>query len=617
MVRDINPSGNGIVLGLDAIDIDSTLYFVADDGSNGLEIWQTDGTEANTNMIGQVDGSTSGSFPRDLVDLNGTLFFTATDGGTRNIYSYDGSTISLLKDIPAGMSGSSPAGLTVAGGKIYFRANKDVSNPYGIGGYEPWVSDGTADGTFKIADINPVTDTGSDPASFTEFDGMIYFTADDGTHGRELWKTDGTAGNVTLVKDIAAGADSSNPLGLTVFDGLLYFTATTPESGFELWRTDGTEAGTIRVADINVGGGAALSDGCLHPSGQHLFLRADDGVTGEELWMVTDSAPIVARVDSEPATPDQEITEDEEVTLLVTGLSVTFDQDVVHGDGTAANDAANQANYLLVATGPDGTFDTTTCSDGPAGDDIVIAVDAVAYSALDRTAALSLNGGSALSPATYRLFVCGTTSIENSFGDKLDGNEDGIGGDDFRRSFTVVQDTDQDGVRDGLDNCIRIANPDQADADGDGVGDSCDNCRKMANSAQADTDLDGVGDICDNCSAVANTDQEDDDSDGVGTACDNCPLVDNGDQADYDGDGAGDLCDSDDDNDDMPDTWETLHGLDPRDAADRDLDPDGDGRSNLQEYVMGSDPLVADVSSSPWTLYLPVIIGTIHNTTSP
>ncbi|MBN2507441.1 MAG: immunoglobulin domain-containing protein, partial [Verrucomicrobia bacterium] len=46
----------------------------------------------------------------------------------------------------------------------------------------------------------------------------------------------------------------------------------------------------------------------------------------------------------------------------------------------------------------------------------------------------------------------------------------------------------------------------------------------------------------------------------------------------------------DHDGDGMPDAWELAHGLDPYSAADRDLDPDGDGRSNWEESVSGTDP---------------------------
>jgi hypothetical protein len=44
----------------------------------------------------------------------------------------------------------------------------------------------------------------------------------------------------------------------------------------------------------------------------------------------------------------------------------------------------------------------------------------------------------------------------------------------------------------------------------------------------------------------------------------------------------------------MPDGWETDHSLNPL-VNDANLDPDGDFRSNWQEYQMGSDPHVSDL----------------------
>lgn len=83
-----------------------------------------------------------------------------------------------------------------------------------------------------------------------------------------------------------------------------------------------------------------------------------------------------------------------------------------------------------------------------------------------------------------------------------------------------VQDTDKDGVPDDADNCVNVANADQADADGDGIGDACDNCQTVANADQSDADGDEVGDACDNCVSVANANQADTDGDGFGDACD-------------------------------------------------------------------------------------------------
>ena len=76
-------------------------------------------------------------------------------------------------------------------------------------------------------------------------------------HGRELWRTDGTAAGTTLVKDIDPGPTggddvlvSYQPTIAAVGDHL-YFTAQHAASGVELWRTDGTEAGTELVRDLH------------------------------------------------------------------------------------------------------------------------------------------------------------------------------------------------------------------------------------------------------------------------------------------------------------------------------------------------------------------------------
>lgn len=80
------------------------------------------------------------------------------------------------------------------------------------------------------------------------------------------------------------------------------------------------------------------------------------------------------------------------------------------------------------------------------------------------------------------------------------------------------------------------------------------------------------------------------DSDGVPDTVDNCPTVSNPDQADFDGDGEGDACDSDDDDDGMADSYEKSNGFNPYKAGDASADADGDGYSNLEEYLGGSDP---------------------------
>jgi DNA-binding beta-propeller fold protein YncE len=60
----------------------------------------------------------------------------------------------------------------------------------------------------------------------------------------------------------------------------------------------------------------------------------------------------------------------------------------------------------------------------------------------------------------------------------------------------VALDRDEDGRRNGQDNCPDISNATQTDTDGDGVGNSCDNCPTVANPTQADSDGNGAGDAC-------------------------------------------------------------------------------------------------------------------------
>src|SRR2546429_219432 len=103
-----------------------------------------------------------------------------------------------------------------------------------------------------VKDINPGSEDSLFDLRGTNVAGALFFSACDGTHGCELWKSDGTAAGTKLVKDIYPGdgsydPHSSGPYELTDVAGELFFTASDATHGRELWKSDGTAAGTRLV----------------------------------------------------------------------------------------------------------------------------------------------------------------------------------------------------------------------------------------------------------------------------------------------------------------------------------------------------------------------------------
>jgi LPXTG-site transpeptidase (sortase) family protein len=91
-------------------------------------------------------------------------------------------------------------------------------------------------------------------------------------------------------------------------------------------------------------------------------------------------------------------------------FTVTFNKDADNPPGNSgADDVTNPANYLLIEKGANSAADTASCAGGLAGDDTQKTVTAVSYNNATRTSTVTLAG--ALPPGSYRLFVCGTTSI--------------------------------------------------------------------------------------------------------------------------------------------------------------------------------------------------------------
>jgi ELWxxDGT repeat protein len=208
------------------IEYSGQLYFNACGAAGqGTELWRYNGSGMPTNAATIYPNN--GSSPENFAVFGGDLYFSAYDGvHGRELWRYNESSgATLAADIvPGGQySSSNPNNLAVYNGKLYFSAADSVH------GYELWSYDGTT--AQMVAEINPTPDPGngdtflmdSSPAELTVFNNKLYFSADDGVHGRELWSFDGTS--VSLVDDINPGPYGSGPSELTVYNNKLYFSA--------------------------------------------------------------------------------------------------------------------------------------------------------------------------------------------------------------------------------------------------------------------------------------------------------------------------------------------------------------------------------------------------------
>lgn len=286
LVKDIYP-GTGYYYYNDPFELTaagSMLYFTADDNIHGRELWKSNGTEGGIVLVKDIVQGTLSSQPLRLTAVNSLMFFSVDDGiHGRELWKSDGTEVGtvLVKDVYSGLGGlsSDPRSLIDVNGTLFFSAYNIIY------GRELWKSDGTEAGTVLVKDINPGT-ADSAPGYMAAVNGVLFFNADDGIHGHELWKSDGTESGTVLVKDIDQGYSSSESKYFTAVNGIVFFTADDGVHGRELWKTDGTESGTVLVKDIYPGNQNYWSQNpyMLTVSNGTLFFVANDAIHGHELW---------------------------------------------------------------------------------------------------------------------------------------------------------------------------------------------------------------------------------------------------------------------------------------------------------------------------------------------
>jgi LPXTG-site transpeptidase (sortase) family protein len=244
--------------------------------ASSLHVKDSETPPINVEDLRPGSGSSS---PEDLIFVGTTLFFSANDGPHgRELWKLPTpyTKAILVKDIQPGTASSSIDNIKGLGEYVFFTAEDDA-------GIELWVSEPPYNqySTRRVADLNVNGD--SNPVELTPIGNAMFFVADDGHHGTEIYKTSPPYTSIDLVTDIWTGANGSNPRELTRLGWMLFFIAN-DSTGVEIWRSDPQYnlGSAVKCTNIAMNGDAEIYDITL---AENTFLfSANDGESGKELY---------------------------------------------------------------------------------------------------------------------------------------------------------------------------------------------------------------------------------------------------------------------------------------------------------------------------------------------
>lgn len=290
-------------------ELNGLAYFITyHDGQTGTGLCVTDGTVEGTSIIKRRIGEGLYAYPLLLNVNNQLLFF-----GTGNLWKSDGTeegTVTVTQW--AQPRSGEPICLTDFNGTLYFgamgnprlfRSNgesgfaitvstvavRDLKNingqlwlAGGPQGQQIWKSDGTTGGTTMVRDLT-TTFNGTAASGFSATQSGVVFSVNTPTHGKELWRTDGTSAGTNLLADINPDSTGSNVRDLYTIGNSAYFCADNGTHGDELWKTSGIAKNTAMVLDVNPGPASSQISDLINYKG-NLYFIANDGTNGFELW---------------------------------------------------------------------------------------------------------------------------------------------------------------------------------------------------------------------------------------------------------------------------------------------------------------------------------------------
>ncbi|MFY0527973.1 ELWxxDGT repeat protein [Archangium gephyra] len=259
----------------------------SDESVTRSQLWVSDGTAEGTAPL-RRRATPLGSGAAPMEQVGNTLLFSVEDAHGFELWRSEGTEASTTRArvIRPTAPTESARGYAAApharlGEQAFFFADD------GVHGHELWKSDGTEAGTVLVKDLHAGPDSGlHEHVWLAATNGAVFFVVDDGVHGSELWKSDGTGAGTVLVKDILPGPDSSSGFEYqaAIVGEAVFFFADDGTHGLELWKSDGTEAGTVLVKDIHAGPQPGMGVPSVTAVGGAVFFFADDGVHGVELW---------------------------------------------------------------------------------------------------------------------------------------------------------------------------------------------------------------------------------------------------------------------------------------------------------------------------------------------
>lgn len=283
-------NGSGAIDGANVDDVEvacsGVVFFAANDGVHGKELWKTDGSEANTVMVKDINAGAASAIMTPGLDWNtnfpharlpdGRVVFTAADDDTGGLKPWVSDGTDAGTFMLAAIGAASPPRFSSFGDRVTFSA-------YIGAGPSLVITDGTTDGTSALLELDTLDGPG------VEHDGQLYFIAGYMSTGSELSRSDGTTAGTMVVEDIYTGFDSGAVIpGLpvvapVVFGNRLFFTARNDETDVELWSSDGI-SNTTRYADINSGTAGSNASQLTVLGAQLLFSADDNSGLGIELW---------------------------------------------------------------------------------------------------------------------------------------------------------------------------------------------------------------------------------------------------------------------------------------------------------------------------------------------